>query len=61
MPSGQLGPRLLAEVGLLAGRYHLSLRLIQAWLQDRYGLALSLGVLSQAQGRLAEALTEVTA
>lgn len=61
VPSGQLGPRLLAEVGLLAGRYHLSLRLIQAWLQDRYGLALSLGVLSQAQGRLAEALTEVTA
>jgi transposase len=61
VPSGQLGPRLLAEVGLLAGRYHLSLRLIQAWLQDRYGLALSLGVLSQAQGQLAEALTEVTA
>src|SRR5512147_651884 len=61
VPSGQLGPRLLAEIGLLAGRYHLSLRLIQAWLQDRYGLALSLGVLSQAQGRLAEALTEVTA
>jgi transposase len=61
VPSGQLGPRRLAEVGLLAGRYHLSLRLIQAWLQDCYGLVLSLGVLSQAQGRLAEALAEVSA
>lgn len=61
VPSGQLGPRLLAEIGLLAGRYHLSLRLIQAWLQDRYGLSFSLGVLSAAQGRLAEALEEVTA
>lgn len=34
---------------------------MRAWLQGRYGLGLSLGVLSQAQGRLAEALTEVTA
>lgn len=61
VPSSELGPRLLAEIGLLAGRYHLSLRLIQAWLQDRYGLALRLGALSEAQGRLAEALEEVTA
>lgn len=59
VPSGQLGPRLLAEVGLLAGRYHLSLRLIQAWFQDRYGLGLSVGVLSAAQGRVAAALEPV--
>ena len=60
VPSGQLGPQLLDEIGLLSGRYHLSLRLIQAWFQDRYGLGLSLGVLSAAQDRLAEALAEVT-
>lgn len=50
VPSSQLGARLLAEIGLLAGRYHLSLRLIQAWLQDHYGLSLSLGGSVQVGG-----------
>lgn len=58
VPDSQVGPCLSAEIGLLAGRYHLSHRLIQDFLADRYALELSLGTISMTQARLVEALAE---
>lgn len=57
VPSGQMGPRLLAWTGVLAGRYHLSIRQIQALLAESHGVQFSLGALSQAQGRVSTLLT----
>ena len=57
VPSGQMGPRLLAWTGVLAGRYHLSIRQIQALLAEHWGVHFSLGALSAAQGRVATMLT----
>lgn len=56
VPSGMLGPRLLAEIGVLSGRFHLSVRKLREWLWERYGVKLSVGTVSAAQGQLARAL-----
>lgn len=55
--NGQMGSRLLAWIGVLAGRYHLSIRQIQALLAESHGVHFSLGALSAAQGRVATLLT----
>ena len=57
LPDGQMGPRLLAWIGMLAGRYHLSIRQLQALLAESHGVQFSLGALSQAQGRVSTLLT----
>lgn len=38
LPGGQMGPRLLAWIGVLAGRYHLSIRQLQALLAESHGV-----------------------
>lgn len=37
-PNGQMGPRLLSHIAVLAGKYHLSVRKIQSLLHDQYGM-----------------------
>ena len=37
-PSGQMGPRLMSYIAVLAGQYHLSVRKIQRLLRDQYGM-----------------------
>ena len=56
VPAGSFGPRLLATVALLTGRYRLSKRLTQAALADLLGLSVSTGMVSKAERR-AEAAT----
>lgn len=56
VPSGQLGPRALALVGTLAGQFHLTQRKVQAVLSHIMGIRFSLGTVSQAHGRVSEAL-----
>lgn len=57
LPDGQMGPRLLARVGVLTGRYYLSIRQLQALLAESHGVQFSIGALSQAQGRVSTLLT----
>ena len=52
VPSGQMGPGLIAWIGVFAGQFHLSLRQIQALLEEQWQLRFSLGAISQAQGKL---------
>ena len=54
--TGAFGPRLLATIALLTGRYRLSKRLTQAALLDLLGLSVSTGMVSKAERR-AEAAT----
>lgn len=56
VPSGQLGPRALGLVGILAGRYHLSQDKIRSLLGELMGIRFSLGAVSQAHGKVAQAL-----
>ena len=52
VPSGQMGAGLIAWIGMLAGQFHLSLRQIQALMEELWQLRFSLGAISQAQGKL---------
>ncbi len=56
-PTGQLGPRLMSHIALLAGQYHLSIGKIQRLLKDQYGTHFSNGLISEAQGRVSSMLT----
>jgi len=49
VPTGQMGPGLVAWIGLLTGRYHLSLREVEALLEEQWGLKFSLGAISESQ------------
>ena len=51
VPAGAFGPRLLATIALLTGRYRLSKRLAQAALLDLLGLSVSTGMVSKAERR----------
>ncbi len=55
---GMLGPRFQAMVGLLAGTYHMSNRGIEEYLEDAFGLKVSLGTVSNTEARVSEALEE---
>lgn len=50
------GPRLLALIGTLTGGYRLSKRLVQSLLQDMFDIELSVGVISESEAVLADAL-----
>ena len=52
VPTGQMGPGLVAWIGLLNGRYHLSLREVEALLEEQWGLKFSLGAISASQAPL---------
>ena len=56
VPTGAFGPRLLATIALLTGRYRLSKLLAQVALADLLGLAVSTGMVSKAERR-AEVVT----
>ena len=56
VPAGAFGPRLLATVALLTGRYRLSKRQVVGALVDLLGLSISVGMVSKAERR-AEAAT----
>lgn len=56
VPTGQLGPRALGLVGILAGRYHLTQDKIRSLLGELMGIRFSLGAISQAHGKVAQAL-----
>lgn len=56
VPKGQLGPRALSLVGVLGTRYHLTQRKIRNLLDQLMGLNFSVGAISQAHGKVAQAL-----
>ena len=56
VPKGQLGPRALSLVGVLGTRYHLTQRKIRNLLDQLMGLSFSVGAISQAHGKVADAL-----
>ncbi|MDB4224670.1 IS66 family transposase, partial [Granulosicoccus sp.] len=58
VPSGQMGPNLVALIAHLSGRYHLSIRNIQNYLYEHWQLSFSLGAISQAQAKATAALGE---
>jgi transposase len=58
-PQGQIGPRLMSHIAVLAGQYHLSVRKIRQLLRDQYGTTFSTGAISEAQGRVSSMLTPV--
>jgi len=51
VPGGQMGPGLISTIILLSGQFHLSIRQIQAFLTEQWGLSFSIGAISQAQGK----------
>lgn len=56
VPSGQIGARALALVGVLGTRFHLTQGKIRDLLAQMLGLDFSLGAISQAHGKVAAAL-----
>lgn len=58
VPDGTLGPRAMAIVALLSGKFHLSKRNIEEILGDVFGLTICLGTVSKTEARVAAALEE---
>ena len=58
VPAWMLGPRLMAFVALLTGFFHLSRRQARSLVGDLVGVSVSLGALSQFEGRVSSALEE---
>ena len=56
VPGGQIGPRALALVGVLGTRYHLTQGKIRDLLAQLLGVDFSLGAISQAHAKVAQAL-----
>jgi transposase len=54
------GPRLSAIVTTLTGTYHISRRRAAALIEDLFGIQISLGSISNIEGRLSDALSEPT-
>lgn len=58
VPPGMLGPRAMAVVAVLSGKYHLSKRQVEEILEDLLGIEVSLGTVSNTESRVIEALEE---
>ena len=58
VPCGMLGPRPMAMVSLLSGKYHLSKRNIVEILEDLLGAELCLGTVSNLEARVSTALEQ---
>jgi len=56
IPASSFGPRLSAMMALLTGYYHLSRRRTVQLLSDIVGVQVSLGALSEVEGRVSDAL-----
>jgi len=54
IPSGQMGPGLIAWIALMSGYFRLSTRNIQSLLEMQWGLHFSIGAISQSQEPVAE-------
>jgi len=54
IPSGQMGPGLIAWIALMSGHFRLSTRNIQSLLEMQWGLHFSAGAISEAQEPVAE-------
>lgn len=52
VPSGQMGPGLIAMIGQLNGGHRLSTRAVQALLMEQWGLRFSVGAISESQYKL---------
>jgi transposase len=61
VPTGAFGPRLLATIALLTGRYRLSKRQVRGALADLLGLSISAGMVSKAERRADAATAEPVA
>jgi len=57
-PNGMLGPRAMALVAVLAGKYRMSKRYIGDLLRDLFGLDICLGTVSNTEARVSEALAK---
>ena len=58
VPAGMLGPRAMAIVALLSGKFHLSKRQVGEILEDLLGIEVSLGTISNTEARVSEALAK---
>jgi transposase len=58
VPPGILGPRAMAVVSVLSGKYHLSKRQVEELLQDLLGIDVSLGTVSKTEERVSDALEQ---
>ena len=56
IPSSAFGPRLCSTVCMLTGAYHLSRRQVTVVLEEIFGIHMSLGSVSNIEGRMAKAL-----
>ena len=56
VPSGQMGPGLVAWIALMSGEYRLSVRQIRSLLAELWQVSFSAGAISNAQGQTSEAL-----
>lgn len=56
VPSGQIGPRALALIGTLGTHYHLTQMKIRELMARLMGVDFSVGAISQAHGKVAQAL-----
>lgn len=56
VPRGNFGPRLQAFVGLLTGGHRLSKRTVQELLRDAFGIAMSLGSVTECERAVTDAL-----
>jgi hypothetical protein len=59
IPTGQMGPGLIAWIALMSGHFRLSTRSIQSFLEMQWGLHFSTGAISEAQEPVAEWLEPV--
>src|SRR5450631_2064037 len=58
VPAGQIGPRALALIGTLGTHYHLTQFKIRDLLAQMVGVDFSVGAISQAHGKVAQALAK---
>ena len=54
IPTGQMGPGLIAWIALMSGHFRMSTRSIEALLDMQWGLDFSTGAISEAQAPVAE-------
>ena len=58
VPPGVLGPRAMAVVAVLSGKYHLSKRQVEELLKDLLGIDIALGTVSNTEERVSAALEQ---
>ena len=59
-PKSAFGPRLKSAVSMLTGGYHLSRRKVPVFLNDMFGIKISLGSVSNIEGQMSKALAKAS-